>query len=117
MNRPSTWQAWNELQAATHAGKMALLRELVLRAGRVLDQGQSAFEAREWTQLQRLLREVAPALAAPMLLQQLRIAEEFMAGFEGDEVQDGIDEKLAGIRIAIAAGSMQAPEPALVVLS
>lgn len=40
--------------------------------------------------------------AAPELLDALRAAEEFMAGFEGDEIQDGIDERLSGIRAAIA---------------
>lgn len=33
----------------------------------------------------------------------LRLAESFMAGFEGDEMQDGIDERLATIRAAIAS--------------
>ena len=31
----------------------------------------------------------------------LAIAERFMSGFEGDEMQDGIDEKLAKIRSAL----------------
>lgn len=40
--------------------------------------------------------------AAPDLLDALRTAESFMAGFEGDELQDGIDERLAAIRAVIA---------------
>lgn len=43
------------------------------------------------------------AAAAPALLAALKIAESFMAGFEGDEMQDGIDERLATIRAAMAA--------------
>lgn len=47
--------------------------------------------------------EVAHIIAAaPNVLAALRIAEDFMSGFEGDELQDGIDEKLATIRAAIA---------------
>jgi len=48
------------------------------------------------------------AAAAPALLAALKLAESFMASFEGDEVQEGIDERLATIRAAILAG-----EPAL----
>lgn len=40
--------------------------------------------------------------AAPELLDALRAAENFMAGFEGDELQDGIDQRLATVRAAIA---------------
>lgn len=36
------------------------------------------------------------------LLAELKMAEDFMASFEGDELQEGIDEKLAAIRTAIA---------------
>ena len=43
------------------------------------------------------------AAAAPALLEALKLAESFMAGFEGDEMQDGIDERLATIRAAMAA--------------
>ncbi|MEW6163615.1 MAG: hypothetical protein AB1642_00990 [Pseudomonadota bacterium] len=39
--------------------------------------------------------------AAPELLSALRIAEDFMSGFEDDEVQEGMVTKLAGIRAAI----------------
>jgi hypothetical protein len=35
------------------------------------------------------------------LLAALKIAEDFMSGFEGDELQEGIDDKLAQIRAAI----------------
>lgn len=38
----------------------------------------------------------------------LRLAESFMAGFEGDEMQDGIDERLATIRAAIASAEASA---------
>lgn len=44
----------------------------------------------------RLLTEREAHLAA------LRTAEAFMSGFEGDELQDGIDARLAEIRAAIA---------------
>lgn len=47
----------------------------------------------------------ALAAAAALIESQtaaLVLAESFMAGFEGDEMQDGIDEKLATIRAAIA---------------
>lgn len=40
--------------------------------------------------------------ASPDLLAELRKAESFIAGFEGDELQEGIAELLAGIRAAIA---------------
>lgn len=40
--------------------------------------------------------------AAPELLRMLIEAESFMSGFEGDEMQDGIDKKLADIRALIA---------------
>lgn len=40
--------------------------------------------------------------AADEMLDALRIAEDFMSGFEGDELQDGIDVKLATIRSALA---------------
>jgi len=40
--------------------------------------------------------------AAPELLAELEKAEDFMSGFEGCELQDGIDEQLASIRAAIA---------------
>jgi len=40
--------------------------------------------------------------AAPELLAALQSAEAFIAGFEGDDLQDGIDAKLADIRAAIA---------------
>lgn len=40
--------------------------------------------------------------AAPDMLDALRLAESFITGFEGDELQDGIDERLATIRAAIA---------------
>ena len=36
------------------------------------------------------------------LLAALEVAEGFMAGFEGDELQEGIEQKLEQIRAAIA---------------
>jgi len=48
------------------------------------------------------------AAAAPALLEALKQAESFMCGFECDELQEGIGERLATIRAAIAAA-----EPAL----
>lgn len=44
--------------------------------------------------------ERSPEHAA--MLGALRRAESFISGFEGDELQEGIDEMLAGIRGAIA---------------
>lgn len=41
------------------------------------------------------------------LLTALQLAEDFMAGFEGDELQDGIDQRLATIRSAIALAKGQ----------
>ena len=41
-------------------------------------------------------------VAAPELLEALQSAEAFIAGFEGDELQEGVSELLAGIRTAIA---------------
>jgi hypothetical protein len=41
------------------------------------------------------------ALLHSVLLTALQSAEAFMAGFEGDELQEGIDERLATIRDAI----------------
>lgn len=43
------------------------------------------------------------AAAAPAMLAALRLAVSFMEGFEDDETQDGINERLATIRAAIAA--------------
>lgn len=43
-------------------------------------------------------------LGATMLLEALVDAEAFMAGFEDDELQDGINDRLAKIRAAIAKG-------------
>lgn len=40
--------------------------------------------------------------AAPELLVATKAAERFIAGFEGDELQEGIDELLSGLRAAIA---------------
>jgi hypothetical protein len=45
---------------------------------------------------------VREALLSSLLLGALKSAESFMAGFEGDELQDGIDESLRLIRDAIA---------------
>lgn len=39
--------------------------------------------------------------ASPDLLDALEMAEGFMSGFEDDEVQEGINDKLATIRAAI----------------
>lgn len=45
----------------------------------------------------------AVAAEREQLLAALLAAESFMAGFEGDELQEGIDEKLDAIRAALAA--------------
>src|SRR5690606_804850 len=49
--------------------------------------------------------------AAPELLAALTEAEVFMAGFEGDELQDGIDAKLQQARAAIAKALGHHPTP------
>lgn len=52
----------------------------------------------------RMLDEInrRDAAEAGDVLSALKAAEEFMSGFDGDEMQDGIDAKLALIRAAIA---------------
>lgn len=40
--------------------------------------------------------------ASPCLLGALKLAEIFMSGFEGDELQEDIDDRLTKIRAAIA---------------
>lgn len=45
---------------------------------------------------------VPPKPAVPRALAALKLAESFIAGFEGDELQDGISDMLAEIRGAIA---------------
>lgn len=40
--------------------------------------------------------------AAPDMLAALVAAERFMGGFEGDEMQEGIDDRLALVRAAIS---------------
>lgn len=57
-------------------------------------------------------RELNPAdttliVAAPELMAALVKAEAFIAGFEGDELQDDVDCLLACIRLAIAEASPQ----------
>jgi len=47
------------------------------------------------------LANAALVAAAPELLSALQKAEAFMSGFEGDDLQEGIDEQLAEIRAAI----------------
>lgn len=46
--------------------------------------------------------------AAPILLDALIVAEEFMRGFEGDEAQVGMEIKLAILRSAIAKAKGEA---------
>lgn len=55
----------------------------------------------------RMLDEInrRDAAEAGDVLSALKVAEEFMSGFEGDKMQDGIDAKLALIRAAIAKQS------------
>jgi hypothetical protein len=50
-----------------------------------------------WPSRRRLI------VAAPEMLAALELAERFMAGFEDDELQDGINDRLATLRAAIAA--------------
>lgn len=48
-------------------------------------------------------------VAAPALFAALELAEQFASGFEGDELQDGIDEMLAAMRDAIAQARGETP--------
>ncbi len=50
---------------------------------------------------------VAVIEAAAELLEELEAAEEFMRGFEDDDVQEGIDARLAAMREAIAKARRQ----------
>ena len=61
----------------------------------VVDHGDMAAE-------DQLLADQALITAAPDMLAALKAADRFMGGFEGDEMQDEIDERLALIRAAIA---------------
>ncbi len=45
--------------------------------------------------------------AAPDLLAALASAESFISGFEGDEIQEGVDELLAAVRAAIAKATKE----------
>lgn len=54
---------------------------------------------KNWAEIKANARLIA---ASPDLLAELEKAEAFMSGFEGDPLQEGIDEKLANIRAAIA---------------
>ena len=54
--------------------------------------------------------------ASPTMLAALHLAESFMSGFEGDEMQEGIDGKLDTLRAAIAkATGSTAPAPVVTV--
>jgi len=59
------------------------------------------FKARQSKEKQEAERRAAAAALPGKLLKALKVAEDFMAGFEDDEVQDGINEKLKLIRCAI----------------
>jgi hypothetical protein len=47
--------------------------------------------------------------ASLQMLKALKIAESFMAGFEDDEMQEGINDKLSMMRAAIAAATGEKP--------
>ena len=57
----------------------------------------------------RMLDEInrREAEEAVDISEALKIAEEFMSGFEGDEMQEGISEKLALIRAALKKSQSQ----------
>lgn len=58
---------------------------------------------------------LAPATdGVPHALHALKVAEEFISGFEGDELQEAIDDKLATIRAAIAGTAHDAVRDATV---
>lgn len=50
---------------------------------------------------------IGPAVAAvPEMIGALEIAEQFIAGFEGDELQEGVAEKLETIRRVLASAKV-----------
>jgi hypothetical protein len=69
--------------------------------------GEAASKART-----TLAKISAPREPAGDVLEQLRKAEEFIRGFEGDELQEGIDELLAGIRSALSSAQIKAEQSA-----
>lgn len=79
---PSTEPNWH---IVTTANKMRVLANVHIEPGNAMDEANA-----------RLIT------AAPELFTQLKVAEAFMAGFEGDKTQDGIDDHLRTIRDAIA---------------
>lgn len=50
----------------------------------------------------RTPQEAHLAAAAPAMLAALRKAESFISGFEGDPLQEGVDDLISGIRAAVA---------------
>lgn len=63
------------------------------------------YEPFDPVQTARAVFDDAPTQPGPegnSALEALKTAEEFIRGFEGDELQDGIEAKLAAIRAAIA---------------
>lgn len=113
----STWQAWNELQQAKLTAKLVqlrILRTLVDCAIRRVHGAQ--FESREWEHFAHQLRDVAPAIASPQLLEALQKEEEWRAREAAGELDPEWDyEQMVGQyrRAAIAAATLTAVEPAL----
>lgn len=70
-------------------------------SGEIVGEDSNHNQFRGWWNMGKVEASDTSALAA------LQLAESFMAGFEGDEMQDGIDSKLATIRAAIAQAGGQ----------
>jgi len=60
-----------------------------------------SYKARQQAARQEAERRAALAELPLILLASLKLAEDFIAGFEDDELQDGINERLATIRNTI----------------
>lgn len=76
-------------------GHSSRMREVLDRWDRAKGKGGYPTSIERWS-MREVLGEHTSLLAA------LCTAEAFMAGFEGDDLQDGVDDKLAEIRAAIA---------------
>lgn len=57
------------------------------------------------------LQKAAAATAIPDLIDALKSAESFMSGFQDDELQEGINERLAKVRAALASAGRPTQDP------
>lgn len=83
----------------------ATIRDIARTAGLSTGAIFASFEGKAQL-FQAAISEPAPTSntidASQKMLAALKVAERFMVGFEGDHLQDGIDEQLAQVRAAIA---------------